>query len=645
MSCKVLDRWCERGILALVIAILVVTPLAFGGRPQSAVGCRLDFLLLDPFFVAHWLAIAVCALWLCRIWLTPNRPFLWPPISWAVLAFVAYAIGRYWYADIEYVARQELIRILVYAFLFFAIINNLQRQDSAQIVSFTLIFLAMALSFYAIYQFLTGSSRVWHLVSGYSYRGSGTYISPNHLSGFLEMLLPLGLAYTLVGRLKPVGKVLLGYASLVILAGITVTISRGSWASAAFSLILFFSILALRRTHRLPSFILLVVMIGGGVLLLPKSYFIQARFKNMFSQTGVNDDMRFSLWQPAVRIWQDHPWWGVGPDHFDYRFRQYRPDLVQARPDRVHNDFLNTLADWGAVGAALVASAWVLLVFGIRKTWSSVLSAQRDLGGKTHSNKFAFFLGASMGLVAIFVHSMVDYNMHVPANALLAVALMALLSSQIRFATDRFWAKGALLARAVASAALLAGIAYLGWQGWRHASENASLARAALAPNFSSAKIEWLTKAFAAEPMNPETAWAVGEAFRVQSSEGGRNYQELATRAIDWFGRSIKLNPWEALGYLRYGWCLDWLGRTAESAPYFDRADQVDPNGYFTMANIGLHYVELRDYAAAKPWLERSSRLQWQDNPIAANYLNIVNLKLLEAATNDLGASLDFPLP
>jgi hypothetical protein len=63
------------------------------------------------------------------------------------------------------------------------------------------------------------------------------------------------------------------------------------------------------------------------------------------------------------------------------------------------------------------------------------------------------------------------------------------------------------------------------------------------------------------------------------------------------------------------------------------------------MANIGLHYVELRDYAAAKPWLERSSRLQWQDNPIAANYLNIVNLKLLEAATNDLGASLDFPLP
>src|ERR1041384_5182850 len=63
----------------------------------------------------------------------------------------------------------------------------------------------------------------------------------------------------------------------------------------------------------------------------------------------------------------------------------------------------------------------------------------RDLGEKKNSNKFAFVLGASVGLVAILVHSIVDFNMHIPANAILAIALMALLTGHLRFATDRYW--------------------------------------------------------------------------------------------------------------------------------------------------------------------------------------------------------------
>jgi len=52
------------------------------------------------------------------------------------------------------------------------------------------------------------------------------------------------------------------------------------------------------------------------------------------------------------------------------------------------------------------------------------------------------------------------------------------------------------------------------------------------------------------------------------------------------------------------------------------------------LANIGRHYVEMENWAAARPWFERSLKLQREDNKIAANYLNICNRKLLEAATN-----------
>src|SRR6266699_6527820 len=108
----------------------------------------------------------------------------------------------------------------------------------------------MAIASYAVYQFLKDSTRVWHVFTGYEHRASGTYICPNHLGGFLELLLPLGLAYTLAGRLKPVGKVFLGYAALVILAGIAATVSRGTWLASGLALLLFFGVLLFHRAYR-----------------------------------------------------------------------------------------------------------------------------------------------------------------------------------------------------------------------------------------------------------------------------------------------------------------------------------------------------------------------------------------------------------
>ncbi len=646
MNREVLDRWCERGIIGLVLAILVFGPLAAGAVRT------LELLVIQG------LTMVVMALWGLRFWLNPRPQLLWPPICWAVIAFAVYAVIRYLTADIEYVARQELIRILIYTFLFFAILNNLHRQESTQVISLTMIFLAMAISLYAIYQFLTGSSKVpslgaiieslifphktWFFTSPYQHRGAGTYINPNHLGGFLELLAPLGLAYTLTSRLKPVAKVFLGYAALAILAGIGATLSRGSWISTLLALLLFFGALLFHRTYRLPSMVLLVALVGAGVFFVSKTYFVQARLRQLYSEGKVDDDLRFKLWEPAFRLWQDNPWWGAGPGHFDYRFRAYRPAEVQLQPDRAHNDFLNTLADWGVVGAAMVAAAWALLCLGVLKTWRFVRGTASALG-KQQSNKFAFVLGASIGLAALFFHSAVDFNMHIPANAILVIALMALLSSLLRFATERYWASLGAGAKVLASAVVLAGLAFLGQQAWRHAVEYAWLERAAGAPNFSPAQAAWLEKAFVAEPQNPETAYAIGEAFRVQSWEGGENYPELANQAMKWFETSIRLNRFDGYSFLRYGMCLDWLGRHAEAGPYFERANELDPNGYFCMAHIGWHYVQLEDYAAAKPWFERSLRLQWNDNPIAVSYLEIANRKLLEAATNRISAQLVFP--
>ena len=120
-----------------MLRILGFGPLATGAvRPLA-------------FLIIQGLTVGVLVLWGARLWLSSRPKLLWPPICWAVAAFIVLAIGRYLTADIEYVARQELIHILVYACLFFAVLNNLYRQESMLVITCALVFLAMAISFYA----------------------------------------------------------------------------------------------------------------------------------------------------------------------------------------------------------------------------------------------------------------------------------------------------------------------------------------------------------------------------------------------------------------------------------------------------------------------------------------------------------------
>jgi O-antigen ligase len=619
-----LDNLCERSILGLVLGILVFAPLAFGAMDAWA------------FLVVQALTIGVMLAWALRLWINPKPKLLWPPLNWVVLAFAIYAVARYLTADIEYVARQEMIQVVMYAFLYFAIVNNLYRQEYAQVVSFTLVFLAMGIAAYAVFQFLTHSDRVWNLEALYPGRGTGTYISPNNLAGFLEMILPLAFAYLIAGRISPLMRIMLGYSALVILAGIVVTFSRGGWAATALSLLVLLGILICHRQHRLPAFLLLVVLIGGGVIFTNKYLERTATFVERQKADGMNIsqvglELRGDLWLAALQMWRENFWWGVGPAHYNYRFPACRTERVQAQPDRAHNDYLNLLADWGTTGGLITLAGMGVFATGLWQTRRHVRRVEKEFKSG-HSNRLAFYVGALAGLAALAAHSVVDFNLHIPANALIGVTLLALLSSNLRFATEKFWFNVRLPVKLAATLAFAGGIFYLGAQEIRHSRETFWIARADQLPDFSPERAAALEKAFAADPQNFATTYAIGECCRMQSFDGGSNYEPQAKTAMEWFARGMKLNPYDGYNYMSYGMCLDWLERHEEAEAYFNRADALDPNGYFVAANIGWHYVQAGDYAASRPWLQRSLKLQLHDNPTASSYLDLVEQKLRDNA-------------
>jgi hypothetical protein len=421
----------------------------------------------------------------------------------------------------------------------------------------------------------------------------------------------------------------------MILVTIGFTVSRGGWIATGLVLLGLCGALLFHRNYRLQALVLLVVLMAIGGLLAPKLQLAQERFKVILSD-GRHGDMRWSIWGPAVRMWEDHFWLGVGPSHFDYQYRLYRPAEVQLRPDRAHNDYLNTLADYGVVGTALVAAAWGLLLLGAFKTWKYVRTAEDDFARKK-SNKFAFLLGASLGLMAILFHSLVDFNMHIPANAILGVTLMALLSSQLRFATERHWFTAGRWTKGAVTVIIMAGAVCFAYTGWRGGTECFRLRQAERQPVFSYARIDKLKQAWQVEPMNPATTFAIAECYWMKSRAGSDEYVALAKQAMEWYQRGMKTNSHDGYNWLGYGRCLDWInspdnGKQEDSMPYYQRANELDPNGYFTTAYTGWHYVQTGDYAAARSWFERSHRLEWKDNEISDNYLPIVERRLQEAA-------------
>src|SRR5580658_2199056 len=136
-----IDTFCARSILLLFLFVLAWGPLDFGGKFSGG------------FLVIQGATVAALALWIVRFWV--QRPFrlLWPPMCWAVLAFLIYALVRCRWVEVGYTGRQQLIRVLVYGALFFLAINNLNRRHSATLVSLTLITVGTTLALWAVFQF------------------------------------------------------------------------------------------------------------------------------------------------------------------------------------------------------------------------------------------------------------------------------------------------------------------------------------------------------------------------------------------------------------------------------------------------------------------------------------------------------------
>jgi O-antigen ligase len=125
---------------------------------------------------------------------------------------------------------------------------------------------------------------------------------------------------------------------------------------------------------------------------------------------------RMQIWRSTISMIWAHWLTGTGPGTYSLAFVQFQPPAFgTVRVMRAHNDYLHFTAELGLMLPVLLL--WMgaaLYRHGLRRMKSS--SSRLDK---------AATLGSLAGITAILVHSISDFNLHVPANALLFTALTA----------------------------------------------------------------------------------------------------------------------------------------------------------------------------------------------------------------------------
>jgi O-antigen ligase len=338
-----------------------------------------------------------------------------------------------------YQTGSHLLLLVTYFTAFYLVLLVCQNRNGKKRLVYALVALGAFEAFYGLVQYLTGWQQIFAYVKKYYLEdATGTYINRNHFAGFLEMVLPLTVAVTLglVGKLRLVAQrseakarnllsaselfplIFSLFLAVTIFTALIFSRSRMGIISALASLV---AILALAGSS-LPSkriraaaaalFFLGVI----GIVVWVGSDPVVARFEVLgqeYSQAGQN---RISIWHDTFKLIQQHPWFGTGLGTFSLAYTSVQTVFLNQLVDHAHCDYLEVVSELGLPGG--------ILLFG-SVFWTLGRAVQRYRKIEDGFDA-AVCLGCIGSIIAILVHSLADFNLYIPANALVFVVTLAL---------------------------------------------------------------------------------------------------------------------------------------------------------------------------------------------------------------------------
>ena len=396
----------------ILYALLIFTPLARGSVHGWAVG------------VIHLVTlIALTAFLLNKIlrweWEWIRTPLDIPIALLLILCFLSSFFSVHPRSSLW-----AMVLFVNYVVIFYLIIHTLRTRSQLRQLIYLIIGVATFLSIFGLFKRFGANPFPWWDYAGL--KGdlpsvSSTFGNYNHLAGYLEMAIPLILGLFLAG-FRGVRLILMIYLTSLMLAAIILSLSRGGWIGCLLGL--GFMAVAL-ATNRYFEHRKLIAALAGGFLVVAlvvlASTPVVERIRT-FEQRGETPNFRarVTVWGVTVEMIKDHPLLGTGPGTFATVFTKYQPPGFASRYFMAHNDYLHFTSE---VGLPLVAIlAWMIIAL-YRRGFTKLKDPSRLVRGTT--------LGAMSGITAILFHSTVDFNLHIPSNALLFTVLLAIVAAPL----------------------------------------------------------------------------------------------------------------------------------------------------------------------------------------------------------------------
>lgn len=270
----------------------------------------------------------------------------------------------------------------------------------------------------------------------WTYKGhaTGTFVNRNHLAGYLEMATALGIGMLLAQTTQYSGswrerarqlitmllsdKVVLRLMLAIMVIALVMTRSRmgntaffASLSVAGVMALLFFKNKTRSTTILLSSLLIIDIAIVG-------TFFGVEKVAERIQNTSEHREKRDEVYRDTLTMWGTAPLAGTGAGSFIYTFPKFKSDdiLDPHYVNNAHNDYLQFLAEFGAPAAAFLGAS---VLFSL---WTGIQAMRKRRSALHKGMGFA----ATMGIIAIAIHSTVDFNLQIPANAYMFVFLMAI---------------------------------------------------------------------------------------------------------------------------------------------------------------------------------------------------------------------------
>jgi O-antigen ligase len=395
-------------------AVLLLGPLAFGAvEPWS-------------IFALETCAMLLLAIWAYRQWTNGEINFcdnvLYRPMAAIlVLALVQWAAGITAY---RYVTYSHLLLYAAYGMLVFVVIQTLRRSSQFELLAKIFMGYGAIVASFAVLQGLAPNGKLYWIrpleQGGFIY---GPYVNHNHYAGLMEMLMPFPLVLAATRFTDGNRKIVAAGIAALMAGSIFLSGSRGGMAAFVVQMIVLSVFLVRKRDGSwkpplmlggfLAVVIVFLVWMGGNEL--------TQRLISIHSEAReeINGGVRLSIDRDCFRMLLKKPFFGWGLGTFPTVYPQFRSFYTTFFVNEAHNDYLQLLVETGLAGFS-IAVWFVVLVFrgasGKLKNWNETASG-------------AMTMAALLGCVGILMHSFLDFNLQIPANAALFYVLCAIAAS------------------------------------------------------------------------------------------------------------------------------------------------------------------------------------------------------------------------